>query len=186
MVGFHFLVLPNMACPRTLSRIYLGIWFWGTHGVMNIVLAILPVSIVCTLTIQCGPVFGLRTSVKLHKPANHFWLNPSMVKCHVSPCRAYPFQSLGRSLLCDRPWQLWLRPLVANCLTVLDRLRKEELVASVSKIDFFGRSVEFCGHVLENGTRRPAPGKMLALDCWGVGSWGSQIILPVMSKTTPR
>ena len=42
---------------------------------------------------------------------------------------------------------------------VLDRLRKEELVASVSKTDFFVRLVEFCGHVLENGTRRSAPGK---------------------------
>ena len=49
---------------------------------------------------------------------------------------------------------------------VLDRLRKEELVASVSKTDFFVRSVEFCGDVLENGTRRPAPGKMLALEHW--------------------
>ena len=49
---------------------------------------------------------------------------------------------------------------------VLDRLRKEELVASVSKTDFFVRSVEFRGHVLENGTRRPAPGKMLALERW--------------------
>ena len=37
MVVFHFLVLPSMACPRTLSRIYLGIWFWGTHGIKNIV-----------------------------------------------------------------------------------------------------------------------------------------------------
>ena len=36
IIVFHFLVLPNMACPRTLSRIYLGIWFWGNHGVMNI------------------------------------------------------------------------------------------------------------------------------------------------------
>ena len=49
---------------------------------------------------------------------------------------------------------------------VLDRLRKEELVASVSKTDFFVRSVEFCGHVLENGTRRPAPGKIVALERW--------------------
>ena len=47
---------------------------------------------------------------------------------------------------------------------VLDRLQKEGLVASVSKTDFFVRSVEFCGHVLENGTRLPAPGKMLALE----------------------
>ena len=47
---------------------------------------------------------------------------------------------------------------------VLDRLPREELVASVSKTDLFVHS--FCGHVLENGTRRPAPGKMLALECW--------------------
>ena len=49
---------------------------------------------------------------------------------------------------------------------VLDRLRQEELLASVSKTDFFVRSVEFCGHVLENGTHRPAPGKMLARERW--------------------
>ena len=49
---------------------------------------------------------------------------------------------------------------------VLNELRREELVASVSKTDFFVRSVEFCGRVLENGTRQPAPGKMLALERW--------------------
>ena len=68
---------------------------------------------------QCTPVFGLRASVKLHERANHFWLNPFMVKCHVSPYGAEPFQSLGRSLLCTRPEQLLLRPLVTNRLTVL-------------------------------------------------------------------
>ena len=51
---------------------------------------------------------------------------------------------------------------------MLDRLRKEELVASVSKTDFFVRSVEFCGHVLENGTCRPAPGKMVAPERWEI------------------
>ena len=49
---------------------------------------------------------------------------------------------------------------------VLDRLRKEELVTSVSKTNFFVPSVELCGHVLENGTRRPVPGKILALERW--------------------
>ena len=49
---------------------------------------------------------------------------------------------------------------------VLDRLQKEELVASVRKTDFFVRSVEFFGHVLQNATRRPAPGKMLARERW--------------------
>ena len=37
MVVFHLLVWPNMACPNTLSGIYLAIWFSGTQGVMNIV-----------------------------------------------------------------------------------------------------------------------------------------------------
>ena len=37
MVVFYVLVLPKIACPHTLSRIYLQTWFWGTHGVMKIV-----------------------------------------------------------------------------------------------------------------------------------------------------
>ena len=76
---------------------------------------------------------------------------------------------------------------------VLDRLRKEELVASVSKIDFFVRSVEFCGHVLRNGTRRPAPGRMFALERWEKpdnvrelqGFLGLANYYMAMSKTTP-
>ena len=76
---------------------------------------------------------------------------------------------------------------------VLDRLRREDLVASVSKTNFFVRSVGFCGHLLENGTRRPAPGKMLALNVGknqimfgsSEGSWGSPTIIRVSSKITP-
>ena len=49
---------------------------------------------------------------------------------------------------------------------VFDRLQRGEVVASVSKTDLFVRSVEFCGHVFEICTRRPAPGKMLALERW--------------------
>ena len=72
---------------------------------------------------------------------------------------------------------------------VLERLRKEELVASDSKGHFFVRSVVFCGHVMENGRQ----GK-----CWRLnvgtnrimfgssgGSWGSPTIIRAMSKTTP-
>ena len=51
-----------------------------------------------------------------------------------------------------------------NVRAVLDRLPQVELVASVSKTDSFVHSIELCRHVLENGTRRPAPGKMLALE----------------------
>ena len=76
---------------------------------------------------------------------------------------------------------------------VLDRLRKEELVASVIKTDFLVRSVEFCGHVLENGTPGRRQGK-----CWRLsvgknrimfgsseGSLGAASIIQVMFKTTP-
>ena len=49
---------------------------------------------------------------------------------------------------------------------VLDRLGKEEWVASVSKTNLFVRSTGFCGHLLENGARRPAPGTILALKGW--------------------
>ena len=41
MVVFHFLVVPNIVCRHTFSRIYLGISFLSTHEVMNIVRAIL-------------------------------------------------------------------------------------------------------------------------------------------------
>ena len=76
---------------------------------------------------------------------------------------------------------------------VLDRLRKEELVASVSKTNFFVHLVEFCGHVLEMTHAGRRQGK-----CWRLrfrksqitfgsseGSWGSPTIIRVMSKTTP-
>ena len=65
----------------------------------------------------------------------------------------------------DTEEELWANR-HCNVRAVLDRLRREELVASVSKTDFFLRAVEFCGHVLVNGTLRPAPGKMLALEHW--------------------
>ena len=81
---------------------------------------------------------------------------------------------------------------------VFDRLRQEQLVASVSKTNYFARSVEFCGHVLENGTRRPAPGKMLALERWekpdnvrellgflGLANYCSGYVLNYASIATP-
>ena len=34
------------------------------------------------------------------------------------------------------------------------------------KCQFFVREVELCGHILGNGTRRPAPGKLKAVEKW--------------------
>ena len=49
---------------------------------------------------------------------------------------------------------------------VLEVLRQEKLVCGPKKGKIFLQSVEFCGSVLEDGTRRPAPGKMAALQLW--------------------
>ena len=49
---------------------------------------------------------------------------------------------------------------------VLHRLHWGELVALVSKTDFFVPFVDFCGRVLENGIHPPARGKMLAPERW--------------------
>jgi hypothetical protein len=45
-------------------------------------------------------------------------------------------------------------------------LRKNEWVARFSKCKFFAKEVEFLGHILKDGQRKPAPGKLLAVEKW--------------------
>ena len=47
---------------------------------------------------------------------------------------------------------------------VLEQLCKFKIVAELSNVDFYTRSVQFCGHILEGGTRKPAPGKLMAVE----------------------
>jgi hypothetical protein len=49
---------------------------------------------------------------------------------------------------------------------VLSLLGHEQLVADISKCKFFVLEVDFCGHILRNGTRSPAPGKLSAIENW--------------------
>ena len=49
---------------------------------------------------------------------------------------------------------------------VLNLLVQEQLVADISKCKFFMPEVEWCGHILRNGTRSPAPGKLSAIENW--------------------
>ena len=49
---------------------------------------------------------------------------------------------------------------------VLIALEEHQLVAKLHKASSFVRSVEFCGQVLKNGTRRPKPGKLAAIQHW--------------------
>lgn len=49
---------------------------------------------------------------------------------------------------------------------VLDRLAEHKWVVDPKKCVFFARRVEFCGHVLGQGSVRPSPGKMAAVQLW--------------------
>ena len=49
---------------------------------------------------------------------------------------------------------------------VLDRLREQRMLVNPRKARFFMREVEFCGHILKEGRRQPAPGKLLSIQKW--------------------
>ena len=48
----------------------------------------------------------------------------------------------------------------------LDGPKEAGLVARMSKMVFFAKDVQFCGHILEGGTRRPAPGNLVAISTY--------------------
>jgi hypothetical protein len=47
---------------------------------------------------------------------------------------------------------------------VLNVLKEHKLIADLRKCKFFIEEVEFCGHILGHGQRRPAPGKLTAVE----------------------
>ena len=49
---------------------------------------------------------------------------------------------------------------------VLQRLEEYDMVAKMSKTAFFVDQVEFCGHILGGGCRRPVPGRLMAIQKW--------------------
>ena len=49
---------------------------------------------------------------------------------------------------------------------VMEILRKDKFMCDVRKCHFFVDEVEFCGHILGGGTRRPAPGKLKCIEKW--------------------
>ncbi len=68
---------------------------------------------------------------------------------------------------------------------VMEILEKDQFVGDVRKAHFFIPEVKFCGHILEGGTRRPEPGKLMAIEKWELphtiselrAFWVSQIIM---------
>jgi hypothetical protein len=48
----------------------------------------------------------------------------------------------------------------------LDALQEASLIADPRKCELFVREVQFCGHILREGQRSPAPGKLLPIQRW--------------------
>jgi len=51
---------------------------------------------------------------------------------------------------------------------VMDILEKDKLVGDAKKVELFVREVKFCGNILGNGERKPEPGKLMAIEKWGI------------------
>ena len=54
----------------------------------------------------------------------------------------------------------------ASVQKVLQRFAEVQILCNMKKSHFFQKEVEFCGHILHDGTRRPAPGKLLPIQNW--------------------
>ncbi len=54
----------------------------------------------------------------------------------------------------------------SDVLRVLELLKIDKFVTDPKTCKFFVKEVEFCGHFLGNGTLRPAPGKLRAIEKW--------------------
>jgi hypothetical protein len=65
----------------------------------------------------------------------------------------------------DTPEQL-LDVHEADIRRVLNTFQENTLVVDWKKVHLFMQEVEFCGHVLKQGRRSPAPGKLLSIQGW--------------------
>ena len=51
---------------------------------------------------------------------------------------------------------------------VVQKFKDDKFVVEITKSHLFSTSVEFCGHVLTQGTRSPAPKKLLSIQKWEI------------------
>ena len=63
-------------------------------------------------------------------------------------------------------WEEMLTNHERDVRRTLDKLAEQELLVSWKKAQLFVQKMEYCGHVMENGTRTPSPGKLLAIQKW--------------------
>lgn len=59
--------------------------------------------------------------------------------------------------------------------TLLKKFEEEKMVANPAKSAFFQREVQFCGHILREGRRSPAPGKLGPIQNWPLPATVTQL-----------
>ena len=127
------------------------------------------------LTAMCTPCGTVRWTVMLMGPKNA----PSMFQKMMETILFQKHKALRLQEFCS----IYIDDLLIStplgkdfdeCLKLheeqvrklLEVLRQEKLVCGPKKGKMFPRSVVFCGSILEEWTRRPAPGKLAALQLW--------------------
>ena len=68
----------------------------------------------------------------------------------------------------ETPGQDLLEDHARDLKRVMDVLQNQRLVVDPTKAHLFVKEVEFCGQILGHGFRRPAPGKLMAIEKWEV------------------
>ena len=63
-------------------------------------------------------------------------------------------------------WEEAVQNHIRDLTQVLDKFEEDKLVVNGSKAHMFMDKVEWCGHVLSQGTRSPAPKKSLSIQKW--------------------
>ena len=63
-------------------------------------------------------------------------------------------------------WEATVEQHEKDLRRVMGALEKTQMVVHRKKCNFSVKEVEFCGHILGNGQRRTAPGKLMALEKW--------------------
>ena len=63
-------------------------------------------------------------------------------------------------------WKETIKNHKRDVTRTLDELAKNKILISPKKMQLFMTKVEFCGHLLSEGKREPAPTKLLAVQKW--------------------
>ena len=127
-----------------------------------------PVTCMCT---PCGPVQWTVMPMGLENAPSFFqrMMGDVLFTAHLELC-AFVSVHIDDIFLATEGEGLTKQELMAlheeQLNQVMDILDANQLICGPKKGNCFLKSVEFCGSLLKNGTRRPSPGKLVAIQKW--------------------